>query len=197
MSPLRIHGIILAGGRSTRMGADKALLPVGGKPLLRHISDTLALHCSDITVVLPHGEPHRYDDVLAPGTHVAADREPGLGPLAGFHAGLSALPAGIDWAFVLACDMPVFAPELFQRMAGALPDAPSDISAVLCPGQPFHAMYRREAADAAARQLDERQLKLLHWIDLLNPLYIDPPKENCFLNMNTPEDYAAYIRTWE
>jgi molybdopterin-guanine dinucleotide biosynthesis protein A len=269
----RIHAIVLAGGRSSRMGTDKALLPIGGKPLLRRICDALAEHCEGVTVVLPHGEPSRYDGVLAPGTRIAIDLEAGLGPLAGLHAGLSALPAGTDWAFVMACDMPVFAPELFRRMAAvlpvnlphaaalpavqpqppalsdtdppaavlpgvqlpavvlpgvqlpaavlpdadpqeaALPDAEPQAAAVpdagpsaktqhplavLCPGQPFHAMYHRRAAEIAARLLDARQLKLMAWIDLLQPVYVAPPEDaHCFLNINTPEDYAAYQALFE
>ncbi|WP_052487747.1 molybdenum cofactor guanylyltransferase [Gordoniibacillus kamchatkensis] len=192
----RIHGIVLAGGRSSRMGTDKALLPVNGKPLLRHIIDTIAPYCDGVTVVVPYGEPGRYRDLLPDGIGVTTDRTPGQGPLAGIHTGLLALPPGCEYGFLMACDMPAFSAELFGRMTLALAsggNVPGAPEAVLCPGQPFHALYRRSAAAVAERLLVEQRRKLSAFTDALRAVYVDPPRDDCFLNLNTPDDYAVFM----
>jgi molybdopterin-guanine dinucleotide biosynthesis protein A len=187
-----IHGIVLAGGRSSRMGTDKALLPVNGKPLLRHIVDTLALHCSGVTVVAPYGEPDRYLDLLPETVRFTSDHAPDQGPLAGIRAGLLSLPDGCEYGFVTACDMPVFSADLFERMTRELSRESGGPEAVLCSGQPFHALYRRSAAAVAANLLAEQRRKLSDFIEALQAVYVDPSGSNCFLNLNTPGDYAAF-----
>lgn len=189
----RIHGIVLAGGRSSRMGTDKAMLPVHGKPLLRHIADTLTPFCSGVTVVAPYGEPDRYRELLPPDIRITTDGVPDQGPLAGILAGLLALPESCTYGFFMACDMPAFSADLFERMTLALCSASSGPEAVLCPGQPFHALYRRSVAEVAKKLLAEQRRKLSAFTDALQAVYIDPPRDDCFLNLNTPEDYAAFV----
>jgi molybdopterin-guanine dinucleotide biosynthesis protein A len=188
----RIHGIVLAGGRSSRMGTDKALLPVNGKPLLRHIVDTLALHCSGVTVVAPYGEPGRYRGLLPETVRFAHDHAPDQGPLAGIRAGLLALPDGCEYGFVMACDMPIFSADLFERMTRELGRESGGPEAVLCAGQPFHALYRRSAAAAADNLLAQQRRKLSDFTAALQAVYVAPPESNCFLNLNTPADYAVF-----
>jgi molybdopterin-guanine dinucleotide biosynthesis protein A len=190
-----IHGIVLAGGQSLRMGTDKALLPVKGKPLIRHICDTLEKVCGELTVVLPFGEPNRYKDVLNHSVHAATDRFPNKGPLAGIHTGLLALNDEADYAFVMACDMPVFSMGLYERMLARVIDwhelAGSDEprpEAVLCPGEPFHAFYHRSTANIAERLLRHDQRKLTAFIEALQSVYVLPESESCFLNLNTQTD---------
>jgi molybdopterin-guanine dinucleotide biosynthesis protein A len=189
-----IHGIILAGGRSTRMGTDKALLPVhGGKPLLQHICDTLACVCAGVTVVVPGDEPHRYDGVLDASVRTVPDLFPGHGPLAGIHAGLLALPEPDGYGFLMACDMPRFSPRLFAEMVTLLKRGRSP-DAVLCPDQPFHALYHKRVALIAEQCLQRGALKLTSFLNLLDTAYAALPGDDCFLNLNTPHDYEAFMQ---
>jgi molybdenum cofactor guanylyltransferase len=195
----RIHGIVLAGGRSLRMGTDKARLPVYGKSLIRHICDTLETVCGELTVVVPFGESNRYNDVLDRSVRVATDHFPDKGPLAGIHAGLSALPKEADYAFVTACDMPVFSIGLYERMLTRLSGWQDGAGAqfpeaVLCPGQPFHAVYHRSAALTAEQLLLNDQRKLSAFTDQLRCDYVQPEADNCFLNLNSRADYEAFVQ---
>ncbi|MFC0211755.1 molybdenum cofactor guanylyltransferase [Paenibacillus chartarius] len=198
-TPPPIHGIVLAGGRSSRMGTDKALLPIGGVPLLQRVVSGMALLCRGVTVIVPASEPDRYAALpLGPEVAFAADRYPDKGPLAGIHAGLLAMPAECDYALVMACDMPVLSEPLLRRMTAALADSPPP-EAVLCRGQPMHALYHRRAAGAAERLLAADRLRLSGLAEALRTRYVEPPggaeaEAELFLNLNTPEELQAYLR---
>jgi len=189
-----IHGILLAGGRSSRMGTDKALLPVEGKPLIQHICENMLTLCENVTVVVASLQECRYAEALAAGPHsrirFAEDMFPGKGPLAGLHAGLSAMHDG-GYGFVMACDMPYLSPALFRTMAGRL-DGQAD--AVLCAGQPFHAFYHKRAARAAEACLMQEKLRLQAFYEALHAVYVTPDDSGCFENLNTPAEYEAYAR---
>lgn len=187
-----IHGIVLAGGQSSRMGTDKALLPVNGSPLIRHICDELSHFVNEITVVLPFAASNRYSGILAASTRTVQDVYSNQGPLAGIHAGLSGMPQEVDYVFLMACDMPLFSPALFNVMKAALNESPNP-DVVLCSGQPFHAIYHRRAAAIAEQLLRRNQRKLNVFIHALQYVYIEQHNESCFLNLNTISDYHAFL----
>jgi molybdopterin-guanine dinucleotide biosynthesis protein A len=182
-----IHGIVLAGGRSSRMGTDKALLPVGGVPLIRHICDSLAPLCRDIIVVVGSLHHNPYRALLDERTRFAEDRYPGSGPLAGLHAGL--LHAADGYGFLVACDMPCVSPALFTQMA----EKADGYQAVLCREQPFHALYHVNAADAAEAHLRDGRFKLLPFAESLRHRYVAAEDDSCFLNLNNPEEYERFM----
>ncbi|WP_409342991.1 molybdenum cofactor guanylyltransferase [Paenibacillus sp. MBLB4367] len=189
-----IHGILLAGGRSSRMGTDKALLPVEGKPLIRHICDNLLALCADVTVVVASLQERRYADVLSADTdsriRFAEDRYPGKGPLAGIHAGLSAIPEA-GYGFIMACDMPHVSVPLYREMVERLDGS---VGAVLCAGQPFHAFYHKRVAQTAEACLRDDRLRLQAFYAELQAVYVEPDGSGCFENWNAPADYEAYLR---
>src|SRR6266478_2297357 len=100
-------GIILCGGRSTRMGSPKALLPFGPETMLQRIVRILATVVSPIVVVAAVGQslPELPADVT-----VTRDEREDRGPLEGLRAGLKALPSAIDAAYVTSCDVPLLVP---------------------------------------------------------------------------------------
>ena len=107
--------IILAGGQSTRMGANKALVPYLGKPLIQYSIDLARLFTADILI----STNNRDLDHL--GYMVVQDRLMVKAPLAGIHSGL--LHSGTDWNLVLTCDMPNITRGLIDRLSAALDDS--------------------------------------------------------------------------
>ncbi len=107
--------LILAGGKSSRMGTDKALLPYRGKPLICYA--TALAEALNSEVILSANSA--YLDHL--GYRVVGDTLPVSAPLAGIHAGLAASTTG--WNLVLSCDMPHIPVELIRQMARYLDDA--------------------------------------------------------------------------
>ena len=100
-----ITGVVLAGGLSSRFGANKALARLHDKPLIQHVAETLAGVFSDCLLVTNTPEDYRFLNLPVTG-----DRYRGMGPLAGIHAALC--HASTQWIFVVGCDMPGVTAEL-------------------------------------------------------------------------------------
>ena len=98
LSEINRAGWVLTGGRSSRMGTDKALLEMGGRPLVLRVADQIGKVCGAVTLV---GDPVKYGSL---GLPVIGDRYRDQGPLAGIEAALGATEA--DWNLIVACDMP-------------------------------------------------------------------------------------------
>src|SRR5262245_20962580 len=98
MQSMHHAGYVLAGGRSSRMGSDKALLPFGGGTLLEHVAQVVHQAVGNVTVIGPQS---RYGRL---GLQVIEDVHPNAGPLGGIQTALRHSPA--EWSLVVACDMP-------------------------------------------------------------------------------------------
>jgi molybdopterin-guanine dinucleotide biosynthesis protein A len=144
----RLDGVVLAGGRSRRLGLDKGLVRFGGVPLLRIVVERVAQVCREVVVAVDG--PDRYEGLGLPA-RLVADESPGLGPLSGLQVGLRT--CGTEHVLVAACDLPFLNVELLRHMARL----PRSYQA-LVPWrdgrwQPLHAIYARsclEAVDAMA-----------------------------------------------
>jgi molybdopterin-guanine dinucleotide biosynthesis protein A len=115
VSPVRVTGIVLAGGRSTRFGGDKLTAEVEGRPLLHRAIDTVAGVVDDVVVVIAPGgaRPRLPADFEIP-IRVVRDAEAGLGPLAGLAAGLAATRAPL--AILVGGDQPALQPTLLAEL---------------------------------------------------------------------------------
>jgi molybdopterin-guanine dinucleotide biosynthesis protein A len=189
-----IHALILAGGQSTRMGTDKALLPINGKPLLYRLASQSAAFAQTVTIAI--GSPQReslYREALvdlAPQVKFVADQFPGCGPLSGLHAGLSAIADG--YVFVIACDMPQVSVSLLQLLLGGI-DSGADV--IHTAGQPFHALYHTRIAAQIQASLEAQDYRLMGLLNRLHTIELAPREEEqstAFTNLNTPEDYSKY-----
>lgn len=139
-----LTGLVLAGGGSTRMGRDKALIDIDGQPLVLRACATLSVIC-DRVLVAPGRRPFAglpYDQV--------ADAEPGAGPLAGIVGGLAA--AGTPLLAVAAVDMPDLAAPLYLHLARRWRGEAAVVPTVAGRLQPLHAVW----AVGAARAVHER-----------------------------------------
>jgi molybdopterin-guanine dinucleotide biosynthesis protein A len=181
-----VAGIVLAGGKSSRLGFDKALLRVNGEILAQWLPDRLAAWCSPVALVVDR--PQRY----AVAVRQLVDHAPDAGPLAGIAAGLQGLAVP---AFVCACDMPLLQPALLQRLLVALDGYDLAIPERDGRLEPLCAVYavsclpviqrllrdRRLRANAVASEVPTRILREPEW------RAIDPEGDS-FLNINTSAD---------
>jgi molybdopterin-guanine dinucleotide biosynthesis protein A len=109
-----VSGLVLVGGSSSRMGRNKALLPVGGVPLIERVVAALRPLATDI--LLMTNEPAPYAHL---GLPCIPDEQPGYGPLMGLYSGLKAVRH--EAVLLVACDMPFLNPALLARLVELLP----------------------------------------------------------------------------
>lgn len=185
----QIEAFILAGGMSSRMGSDKSQLLLNDQSLSQLIAGTLFKVTDSVTIV-----GHSTDDSRLKMT---MDVYPRLGALGGIHAALHACK--LEWAFVVACDMPFVSSELIhwlalQRRPGSHAVVPTQPDGR---PQPLCAFYRIEPCLAVATDLIEtghrRPRDLLNsvttrWVSFAELEDLDQ-SQNFFVNINTPEDY--------
>ncbi len=186
--------VILAGGLSRRMGRDKAALPAGDGTLIEHIARRLAPVVEETIVAGASGRHH------LPGTTMVDDRYPGLGPLAGIHAGLLVARSPLVW--VVGCDLPDVNPGLAALMCGLAGGVDAVVPRLDSEPQGVCAVYDRGLAPRIERLLaaGERRLKML--LTASKVRYVTPdelrpvdPELRSFRNINTPAEYRAWLLT--
>lgn len=172
---------VLVGGRSTRMGTDKALIDAGKGPLAMEVASKAAQSCEAVSLV---GDPIRYSSL---GLPVVGDNFPGLGPLSGIEAALGATEA--EWNLIVACDMPLLDRAIFERLfteaAGfdcAVPQHPDGRLEPLC------AVYHRRCHPAIVAALESGIRKVTDALQGLAVRYVLMANEAAFANWNTPQD---------
>ena len=107
-----ITGVVLAGGKSLRMGCNKALLPLGGQSVIERVSRMMQSLFVEVIVMADDPEPYRFL-----GVPVHPDIHPQRGPLGGIHAALT--HAGGAGIFVVSCDMPLVTPAMVEHILAA------------------------------------------------------------------------------
>ncbi len=201
---MRIASLILAGGRSIRMGQPKESLPFRGGTLLGHLAAELQKCSAPVVVVARGGD--QILPALPPGVLVTTDERPAGGPLWGMRSGLLFLQqpgqfgAG-DAVFVGACDMPFVRADFVLWLVSRLGSAQLVMPRMAGVLQPLCAVYRFEVLPAIDELLARDVLTpraLTHTVasqivDESDLVQIDP-FHRCVENINTPEDYARALR---
>lgn len=182
--------VVLAGGRSRRMGRPKALLPFGGQPLILHVVRRIRSLFPDIVVAAaPEQELPELPAALV------CDEVAYRGPVGGMCRGLRACKGA--GAFVTSCDLPFLNLSLVSHLASRLPG--HDVVAPYWKGrlQPLHAVYRRGVLPLLEQQLRRGELRPVSLYDKVRTLEVDEdevrafdPEGLSFFNVNTPDDYA-------
>ncbi len=186
-----IGGAVLAGGRSTRFGTDKARAPVGGRPMVVRVLESLEGTRERCVVrVAGVGEPL---PPLPPGVSEIHDLLPGGGPLSGLHAALSS--ARGPWLALAACDLPCLSPAFWQLLCDHVGDAPA-VSVVHAGGrlEPLAALYRLDALGVVEARLRAGDLALqpllaaLHATPVPAELVLEACGSAVLRNVNRPGD---------
>lgn len=182
--------IILAGGKNSRMGTNKALLEIESRQLIRRIADELAGDFAKIIIVA--NDPGPYKDF---GCKVTGDIIPGRGPLGGIHAGLTASPYRLN--FVTACDMPFIKGPLAAHMVARTGDADALVPRIDDKWQPLFAVYSRDCLQAIEDCLDRDRCKVTAFYPAVRVNYIEEDvvrkfsaPDRLFFNINTPDELA-------
>ncbi|HEX8941230.1 MAG TPA: molybdenum cofactor guanylyltransferase [Candidatus Limnocylindrales bacterium] len=158
---MQASGIVLAGGQSRRMGRDKRLVEVDGRPMLAAAIDLLGLVSDDVIAACGRSQPSTAP--AGPGVRIAFDAV-GEGPLAGIEAGLAA--ARHEVALVVPVDMPYLTAPTVRRLLDALADAPDFDGAVFGlagRGLPLPVAYRRSVLPALRARLARGEFRLRDW----------------------------------
>ncbi len=191
-------GIILSGGRSTRMGSSKALLAFGAETMLQRITRLLSTVVSPIVVV---AAAEQLLPNLPTGVIVTHDEQPGRGPLEGLRAGLKALPLSVDSAYVTSCDVPLLVPAFARRMIDLLAD--DDIAVIEIDGfpHPLSGVYRRSTLPHVENLLAQNRLRPVFLFDLVRTRKVQPaevfsadPELLTLRNLNTRDDYLDALK---
>jgi molybdopterin-guanine dinucleotide biosynthesis protein A len=177
-------GYVLAGGRSSRMGRDKALLPFRGGALAESIARSVELAAGSVVIVGRDG--------LAAYSAIP-DLYPGEGPLGGILTTLRHTRA--PWNLIVACDMPELTPAFLAELLDAAEDA--DVDALLPAGpsglpEPLCAVYHRRALRPIGEAFEAGIRKVTQALEGLDAVAYPVAEVTQFQNVNTPEDWAGY-----
>jgi molybdopterin-guanine dinucleotide biosynthesis protein A len=198
---LPLTAIVLAGGHSSRMGRDKALLEIQGSPLIRQVCQVAQSCASRVYVVTPW--PEKYQDILKSenkaASPIAMIREvpfPGEtkphGPLVGFAQGLALVET--EWVLLLACDLPRLSAEVVQEWVEQLVEMPNNTASIaLLPHspkgwEPLCGFYRRQCLPLLTAYINQGGRSFQHWLAQHPVAELAVSNREVLFNCNTPAD---------
>jgi molybdenum cofactor guanylyltransferase len=181
---------IQAGGMSVRMGRDKGLVPLAGRPLISHVLERVAGLGDEVLITT-----NRPGDYGFTGARLASDAVPGAGALSGLSTALSAARGAT--VLLLACDLPFVSRPLLEHLLALAPQADVVVPRRGGEFEPLQAVYARSclaAVDAALASGKRRMISFfeqvrVHVVDELELARFDPDGRS-FFNVNTPADLA-------
>lgn len=192
----RRGGIVLCGGKSTRMGSPKALLPFGPETMLQRVVRLLGGIVSPIVVVAAADQelPTLPREVI-----VTRDEREARGPLEGLRAGLKALPPDVDAAYVTSCDVPLLVPGFVTQMFDLARGY--DVAVMEIDGftHPLSAVYRRATLPFVDDLLAHDRLRPVFLFDAVKTRRVRPeemtadPELRTLRNLNTRDDYERAL----
>jgi len=189
-------GLVFAGGRSERMGRDKALLPLLGRTLLERAVAALREAGGAPLVLGPRREGIGFDRVrFIDETAEGGDR---IGPLGALRHGLRACETTV--AVALACDLPLVPPEFLRFLAAEAANHAAVVPRARGELQVLAAAYTTSCLEAIERRVDSGRFSVHGFLDEVKARFVQADElapfggEEIFLNVNTPEDLAAASR---
>ena len=186
-----ITGVILAGGKSSRMGQNKALLSLGGKRLVDRVVGVLGEVFSGLLLVT--NSPEVYADL---GLPMVRDVFPDKGSLGGIYSAVYHAPT--PYCFVVACDMPFLSAAVMRYLIGHIADYDVVIPDMHGELQPLHAIYSKACLPSMLRRLEANRLRIVGFLPEVRVCTVTAsdiqhldPDLLAFQNLNTPEEFQA------
>jgi len=196
MKEMAEAGIVLCGGKSSRMGSSKALLPFGSETMLQRVVRLLREVVSPIVVVAAVDQelPALPRDVI-----IARDEREARGPLEGLRSGLKALPEDVERAYVTSCDVPLLVPNFVSQMLDLARGY--DVAVMEIDGftHPLSAVYRRATLPFVDDLLAQDRLRPVFLFEAVKTRRVRPeemtadPELRTLRNLNTREDYERAL----
>jgi len=187
---MKAAAIILSGGKSSRMGTNKALLTINEQTNIERMADQLKTHFEELILVT--NEPQDYQFLRL---KTVTDQYPGMGPLAGLHAGLRA--SNYEVNFVAACDMPFLSGELARVLLNKIADFDAVVPVIAGRQQPLFAVFQKRITKQVEQCIKRGELRMLELLTKLNICYLTekelqiPNLKRSFFNMNNPSEYET------
>jgi molybdenum cofactor guanylyltransferase len=179
---------ILAGGKSSRMGTDKAFVSVLGRPLIEHVLAQVA-GLGDETLIVTN-RPEAYADL---GVALFSDLLPDKGALGGLYTALHS--ASRAHVLCIACDMPFVSRPLVEHLAGLRAEADVVVPRIRGEVEPFRAVYARACLGPVAAALQAGKMRMISFYPQVRVRYVDEaeltrfdPQLISFFNVNTPQE---------
>ncbi|MEG4015070.1 MULTISPECIES: molybdenum cofactor guanylyltransferase [unclassified Microcoleus] len=191
MTNHQIAVIVLAGGQSSRMGTDKALLEIEGKSLLQRALEVAASVTPQVYVLTAW--PDRYRSTLTEQSQFLLEYNPGSGPLVALTQGLTEIPA--DWILLLACDLPLLEPQIIQNWASQLTAIPQSTLAIVpyqnSRWEPLCGFYRQQSLASLQSFIEKGGRSFQKWLNQIQaiPLPVGEREAIMLSNCNTLEEF--------
>lgn len=189
---MSVSAAIMAGGKSKRMGQDKAWIELDGEPLIKRVADVLAEVADEVIVVA--NDP-KYESL---GLRVVRDHWPQGGALGGIATGVGA--AIHEAVLVAACDMPFLSADVWRVLLAHTGEADVVIPRIGGEYETLHALYTKACVPQMARAIAENRLRVIAFFDTVKVLAIEEPELRAvdptlraFTNVNTPEELASAL----
>jgi len=184
-------GIILAGGKSTRYGRNKAFAEIHGTPLIERVITIMGSVFDHLLLVT--NTPDEYAHL---GLPMVQDLIKGLGPLGGIYTGLAS--TSDDAGFCVACDMPFLNAQLVRAMVNLWEDCDVVAPRVDWMIEPLHALYSKSCLKHMKEHIDSGGHQIVDFFSRVRVRYLEEkflrtfdPDLKCFLNVNRPEDLTT------
>jgi molybdopterin-guanine dinucleotide biosynthesis protein A len=183
-----ITGVILAGGKSSRYGTNKAFVEIHGTKLIERVIHVMGSLFERLVLVT--NTPHEYSYLALP---MVEDMIKGLGPIGGIHTGLETISD--ETGFFVACDMPYLNETLLRHMVVLKEGFDAVIPRIGWMVEPLHAIYTKQCLPAIRESLNSRTYQAMRFFQKIRVRYVDEeelrrfdPQLRSFLNINKPED---------
>ena len=197
LGPKKIGGIVLCGGRSSRMGLAKLALPFGPELMVQRVVRLLGQVVRPIVVV---AAPQQELPPLPSEVIVARDEREGRGPLEGLLAGLLAIRAHVEAAYATSCDVPLLVPAFVEELIGRLTDFDAVVPVEEQFAHPLATLYRTTVVPHIEALLAEDRLRPAFLFDRVKTcrvpveeLKLADPQLTTLRNLNRPEDYREAL----
>ncbi len=192
-----ITGIILCGGKSVRMGENKAFIHIEGVPIIKRIYDLFKGLFHEVIIVT--NQKDLFSDF---DSKIYSDLIPGKGAIGGLYTGI--FFASFQHSFCVACDMPFINKSVVQYLIENIDDADVVIPRTKDGLEPLHAIYSKNCVKPIRRMIDEGKSKIVDIYDQVKVKIVDEkdffrydPGGESFINVNTPEELRSIRKNEE